>query len=139
MRGIMKSRKPGGGIRYIGQIGRIGVNKLYGSAIAGLCILKPIENYYYSQPIKVYEYMAAGIPYICSDFPGWRKLAEESGAGICVDTENVMEISKTIELLLKDRNFAQQMGRNGREYVMSNCNWTNEEKRLLSLYKGTGV
>lgn len=129
----------GGGIRYIGQIGRIGVNKLYGSAIAGLCILKPIENYYYSQPIKVYEYMAAGIPYICSDFPGWRKLAEESGAGICVDTENVMEISKTIELLLKDRNFAQQMGRNGREYVMSNCNWTNEEKRLLSLYKGTGV
>ena len=124
-----------GGIRYIGQISRKGVNELYGNAIAGLCILKPIENYYYSQPIKVYEYMAAGIPYICSDFPGWRKLAEESNAGICVDPENIIEIRKTVKLFLNDRSYAQEMGRNGREYIMNKCNWTNEEKKLIDLYK----
>ena len=123
------------GIRYIGQISRKEVNELYGNAIAGLCILKPIENYYYSQPIKVYEYMAAGIPYICSDFPGWRKLAEESSAGICVNPENMIEIRKTIKSLLNDRSYAQEMGRNGREYIMNKCNWTNEEKKLIDLYK----
>ena len=79
--------------------------------------------------------MAAGIPYICSDFPGWRKLAEESSAGICVDPENMIEIRKTIKSLLNDRSCAQEMGRNGRKYIMSKCNWTNEEKKLTDLYK----
>ena len=129
----------GGGIRYIGKQNRKGINDLYGKAIVGLCILKPIENYYHSKPIKVYEYMAAGLPYICSDFPGWRKVAEESGAGICVDPADIDSIHKAIVHLVSDRKTGQIMGTNGREYVVNHCNWDLEEKRLLSLYKVVGA
>lgn len=101
--------------------------------------MKPIENYYYSKPIKVYEYMAAGLPYICSDFPGWRKVAEESGAGICVDPGNINEIKNAIKGLLAYRERGQAMGRMGRDYVIKNCNWDNEEKSLLSLYEAIGA
>lgn len=107
---------------------------MYGQAIVGLCILKPIENYYYSQPIKMYEYMAAGLPFICSDFPGWRKVAEESQAGICVDPNDTELIGETIRKLLSDRNETQIMGRSGREYVLEHCTWSIEEQSLLSLY-----
>lgn len=123
-----------GGGRYIGRIDRTGINMLYGQAIAGLCILKPIENYYYSQPIKMYEYMAAGLPFVCSDFPGWRTIAEESQAGVCVDPNDTKLIGETISELLSDREKAQQMGKNGREYVISHCTWSIEEQNLLSLY-----
>ena len=123
-------------VKYIGRQNRKGINELYGSAVAGLCILKPIENYYYSKPIKIYEYMAAGLPYICSDFPGWRRVAEESGAGICVDPENIAEIRKAITFLLQNREKAQRMGNKGREYVAAQCNWENEEKSLIYLYEG---
>ena len=129
----------GGGIRYIGRLDRKGINELYGTAIVGLCILKPIENYYYSKPIKVYEYMAAGLPYICSDFPGWRKVAQECGAGICVDPADVSSISGVINSLIADREKAQAMGSMGREYVVKNCNWGNEEKSLLLLYEAMGA
>lgn len=125
----------GDNIRYVGRLDRSGVNNLYGTAIAGLCILKPIENYYYSKPIKVYEYMAAGLPYICSDFPEWRKVAEESGAGICVNPDNIQEIKEAIKMLLINREKGQIMGEKGRKYVLEKCNWNNEEKKLLSLYK----
>ena len=114
---------------------RKGVNDLYGKAIVGLCILKPIENYFYSKPIKVYEYMAAGLPYICSDFPGWRKVAEESGAGICVDPANIADVHKAIVHLISNRKMGQGMGQNGREYIVNHCNWTLEEEKLISLYK----
>ena len=123
-----------GNVIYLGRLDRNGINELYGGAIAGLCILKPIENYYFSKPIKIYEYMAAGLPYVCSNFPGWRKVAQESGAGICVDPENISQIREAIQLLLRNREAAQAMGRKGREYVLKYCNWENEEKSLLALY-----
>ena len=127
-------KEVGNNIKYIGRLDRKGINELYGTAIVGLCVLKPIENYYYSKPIKVYEYMAAGLPYICSDFPGWRQVAEDSGAGICVDPENITQISDAINMLLDDRALGQAMGHKGREYVTKKCNWGNEEEKLIGLY-----
>ena len=123
------------GVRYVGQLNRKDINKLYGQAIVGLCILKPVENYYYSQPIKIYEYMASGLPYICSDFPSWREVAEESEAGICININDIENIRDVIRMLLTNREKAQSMGRKGREYVINKCNWCNEEKSLLSLYQ----
>ena len=122
-------------VKYVGKLDRAGVNELYGNSVIGLCILKPIENYYYSQPIKMYEYMAAGIPFICSDFPGWKKIADESGAGICVDPMRIDAISQAISDLLTGREKAQEMGEKGRNYVKANCTWRNEEKALISLYQ----
>ena len=123
-----------GNVEYAGMLDRAGVNALYGAAVAGLCILKPIQNYYYSQPIKMYEYMAAGLPFVCSDFPGWRRVAEESGAGVCVDPSDIEAIRAAVNGLLADREKAQAMGRAGRAYVTANCTWANEEKALLALY-----
>ena len=122
-------------VRYIGRLDRAGVNELYGRSVVGLCILKPIENYFYSQPIKMYEYMAAGIPFVCSDFPGWRKVAEESGGGICVDPEDTDAIAEAISGLLSDRRKAEEMGRKGHAYVTENCTWEKEEEKLLALYR----
>ena len=122
-------------VRYIGKLDRAGVNELYGRAVLGLCILKPTENYYYSQPIKMYEYMAAGIPFVCSDFPGWRRVAEASGGGVCVDPADLDAIRRAITELLQDRDRAQEMGRQGHDYVIANCTWENEGKKLVELYR----
>ena len=126
---------PGANISYVGRLNRAGVNALYGKSIVGLCILRPIQNYYYSQPIKMYEYMAAGIPFICSNFPLWEKVANDSGAGICVDPMDPEMLSEKINDLLSNRNKAEQMGKNGHEYVIQKCTWAIEEKKLIGLYK----
>ena len=123
-----------GNVEYVGILNRQEVNALYGRSIAGLCILKPIENYYYSQPIKMYEYMAAGIPFVCSDFPGWRRVAEDSQSGICVDPNDNTAIVDAVNYLLSHKSKAQEMGRKGHDYVIKNCIWKNEEKSLLDLY-----
>ena len=123
-----------GNVRYVGKLDRAEVNKVYGESMVGLCILKPIENYYYSQPIKMYEYMVAGLPFVCSDFPGWKEIVDASGCGICVNPEDTDEIAKAIGMILDDPQSAQEMGVRGHDYVMENCNWENEEKTLVSFY-----
>lgn len=122
-------------VTYLGRINRAEINELYGKAIAGLVLLMPNPNYYWSRPIKMYEYMAAGLPFICSDFPLWKKVVEKTGAGICVSIDNIGEVKAAIDYLMTHREEAQQMGRRGRRYVVEEYNWSIEEAKLLKLYK----
>lgn len=120
---------------YTGVLSRDEINELYGKSVLGLCILKPIENYYYSQPIKIYEYMAAGLPFVCSNFPSWVEMVQSVDCGICVDPNDINEVSDAINLLLNDRKKAETMGLRGHDYVINNCSWNSEEEKLIKLYQ----
>ena len=59
-----------------------------GGWLAGLAIFPPNPHYYEKELTKFFEYMGAGLPIVCSDFPAWRTLMAETGAGICVDPQD---------------------------------------------------
>ena len=129
-----KKIEEGGIVEYIGQIDRKAVNQVYGQAVAGLVVLKPCRNYVNSQPVKMYEYMAAGLPVIYSDFPVWKKIMEGTGAGISVNPQKPEEVANAIKYLLQNREEAQKMGQKGRQAVDSRFSWNMEEKKLSRLY-----
>ena len=82
----------------------------------------------------MFEYMAAGLPVIASDFPLWREIIERAGAGLLVDPESPRQIAEAIEWILTNEKEAEQMGQRGREAVLSEYNWEKEEEKLLQLY-----
>ncbi|MEE0706527.1 MAG: glycosyltransferase [Adlercreutzia sp.] len=123
------------GVEYVGILDRSGVNDLYGRSVVGLVMLKPTANYLNSRPIKMYEYMAAGLPVVASDFPAWREVIEETQCGLCVDPYNHEAAKMAIQTFLHDRLRAQRMGRNGRLAVERKYNWACEEGKLLDLYR----
>ncbi|HII03046.1 TPA: glycosyltransferase family 4 protein [Methanosarcinaceae archaeon] len=104
-------------------------------ANVGLVLLQPIERYIHAISVKLFEYMACGIPVIASDFPEMRAIVEENNCGITVDPTNIMEISDAIIELLKDPQKEKKMGENGRRAVEEKYNWENMEKRLFGLYE----
>lgn len=124
-----------GQVVYTGKLNREQVNELYGRSMAGMVTLLPMANYIYSQPIKMFEYMAAGLPFVASDFPLWKSIVEENGCGICVDCGKTDEVRAAIRQLLDDPSKAQEMGRNGRKAVENKYNWSVEEEKLISLYR----
>lgn len=123
-----------GGVRYLGYIDRSKINKLYGQAVAGLILLLPTPNYVNSLPIKMFEYMAAGLPFIASNFSLWSEIVNEYHCGLCVSVYDKKNIQKAISFLLEHREEAEQMGKNGRSAVERKYNWKMESIKLLNLY-----
>lgn len=122
-------------IIYHGVVGRQVVYEIMSRSIAGLVLLHPQSNYLESLPVKMFEYMAAGIPVIASDFPLWRKIISENKCGICVDPKDTKAIAEAIHFMISHNDEARQMGENGRKAVAEKYNWKVEETKLIDLYR----
>lgn len=117
-----------------GVQGRKGVRDAMARSVAGLVTLHPTPNYIESLPIKMFEYMSAGIPVIASDFPLWRDIVQGSQCGVCIDPLDPAQIACAMDELVRDPDKARQMGQNGRRAVLERYNWAVEEKKLQAYY-----
>lgn len=122
-------------IKYIGCLNRRGVNELYGRSRLGVVLYQPAANNNESQPAKLFEYMAAGLPVVVSDFPLWREIVEKNECGLCVNPKDVGEISEKISYLIENPRIAQKMGENGYNAVSTMMNWKNESQKIFKMYE----
>jgi glycosyltransferase involved in cell wall biosynthesis len=122
-------------VAYRGHQDRAGVRSILAASRAGLVLFNPLQSYIESQPIKLFEYMAAGIPVIAADFPRFREIVNVNGCGICVPPKDVAAIASAIEWLLAHPAEAEEMGRRGREAARSLFSWRHEELELLEFYE----
>ena len=123
-------------IDQLGWLDRDEVVKQLQISCAGLVLLHPRPNYIDSLPVKMFEYMAAGLPVIASDFPLWREIIGENKCGLLVDPMNSEAIANAIDWIFSHPEDAQQMGLEGLKTVQTIYNWGMEEQKLLTFYKG---
>lgn len=119
----------------LGWLNRQEIKEVFQSSCAGLVTLHPIINYIDALPVKMFEYMGAGLPVIASDFPMWKQIIETNKCGLCVDPLNPKAIAEAIDYLVTNPEEAEMMGRNGQRAVQEKYNWNIEERKLLGLYQ----
>ena len=128
-------RQPGWArISAHGHLDRAGVRQVMRRALAGLVTLHPVVNYLDALPVKMFEYMAAGLPVIASDFPLWRDIVEGNGCGVCVDPRDPAAIAAAIDRFCRHPDEARRMGENGRRAVKARYNWRSEADKLAAFY-----
>src|SRR5690606_7999707 len=69
-------------------------------ARVGLLLAEPNPHAMGSLPIKLFEYMAAGLPVVVSDFPVWRAIVEGADCGRLVDPADRAATAEAIAELL---------------------------------------
>ena len=122
-------------IDFVGWLSRREIAQLLDQARMGLVLLNPTPEYLESQPVKLYEYMAAGIPSIASDFPLWRRMYEPIGCCLFVDPLDPAAIAEAIQWVLNHPREAEMMGQRGEEAVRTRFNWESEASKLLRFYE----
>lgn len=122
-------------VNDLGVLDRTGVAEVLAASKIGLVTLLPTPSYVESLPIKLFEYMAAGMPVIASDFPLWRGIVEDAGCGLLVDPQDPQAIADAIATLLADDARAQAMGEAGKRAVLAKYSWAAEADKLLALYR----
>jgi glycosyltransferase involved in cell wall biosynthesis len=121
-------------VEYLGWVAPRDIPNLLKNHDVGIVCLHPTTNYVTSLPLKLFEYMAAGLPVIASNFPLWKTIVEGNGCGICVDPLNPEEIAQAIKYLMEHPGLREEMGEKGRRAVAEKYNWEKEGKKLLDLY-----
>jgi len=121
-------------VDYRGIVTHEQVGRILADCLAGMVTLLPSRTNNDSLPIKMFEYMAAGLPVIASDFFLWKEIVEDTNCGICVNPANPEEIASAIKRVLQYPDLAKSMGQNGRTAVSQKYNWEFESRKLIRLY-----
>lgn len=101
---------------------------------AGLALFPPGPHTRRKELTKIFEYMAYGIPVLCSDFPNLRRIVEGAECGICVDPDREEEAARAARYLWENPEEARRMGERGREAARNAYNWDTQAEKLLRLY-----
>ncbi|MBO6621882.1 MAG: glycosyltransferase [Balneola sp.] len=102
--------------------------------LAGLAIFPKTKHYSRKRLTKLFEYMAAGLPIIYTDFSAWKNFLEPLNVGIAVNPEDSTAIKQAILRLKTEDALRLQMSENGKKAVRNIYNWAKEEEKLLTLY-----
>ena len=124
-------------VEYKGWVPHTEVKKIYSRSIAGMAIHQSTQIMARGTlgVIKLFEFMEAKLPIICSDYPLWKDIVNQYNCGICVDPNDVEEIKSAINYIIENPEEAKKMGENGRKAVIEKYNWGTQEKVLLELYE----
>jgi glycosyltransferase involved in cell wall biosynthesis len=83
-------------VDFHGLVGPIEARRLLTTCRVGLLVLQRNAAHLDSLPTKMFEYFAAGIPVIASDFPLWRSIIEAHDCGLLVDETSPDAIAEAV-------------------------------------------
>ena len=74
-------------VEFKGKVPYEQIEEHLSKASIGIIPYLPVPNHLVCLPNKLFEYMAAGVAVIASDFPHYRKVVDSSQSGLLVNPE----------------------------------------------------
>ena len=125
-------------LNYIGRLNWADLSGFYNKSRIGIVVIDYKMNLGGKKGTyavnKIFEYMEAGLPIICSDYVLWQNIIEEFNCGICVEPGNMKQMIEAISYLLDNPYDAYKMGQNGRKAVHQKYNWTSQHEVYIKLF-----
>ena len=123
-----------GRVVFLGRIEPQQLQRLTGSADLGVIPYWGVDlNNTYCSPNKLFEFAAAGLPFVSNDLPFLRSITERYAFGVLADLRSPQAAANAILSTLDD---PQRLGplREAAKEASKHLLWSNEAEKLLSIY-----
>lgn len=101
----------------------------------GLCLWLPIKKFHRNLPLKNFDYMSVGLPFITSNFGNLKKYVEASGGGVCINPTSYDDFESAVEMLF-DPKVREKLGKSGAEWARLEGNFVHEAQEYLEMFAG---
>ncbi|MCK4921083.1 MAG: glycosyltransferase [Bacteroidales bacterium] len=95
-------------------------------------------NYYYALPNKIFDYIQANVPVVCSGFPEMKRIIDDYNVGMTVKSDNKELLFEILLEALYNKEKRKEWQENC-TLASSVLNWEIEQKRLISIYTDEGL
>lgn len=119
-------------ITVLSQLPREQIPAVIRDSDACLVLLKKAPVFMTVIPTKMLEFMACARPVVLGVEGQAREIVEAAQAGLCIEPESPEGLFQAVEKLFGNRELAEQLGRNGRQYITAKLS----RQRTAATYVG---
>lgn len=124
------SRLPAGRLTRLGQLPHDEALEALARWDVGVAPYAALEGFYFS-PLKLVEYMAAGLCPVVSDVGELAQTVERGRAGLVVAPGDAEALADALVRLDRDRVLLRALGRNARAATLAMPTWTDNARRVI--------
>jgi glycosyltransferase involved in cell wall biosynthesis len=92
----------------------------------------PAMNGFYFSPLKIFEFMALGLPVVAADAGQVSRLVGNGERGLLYPPGDPRGLAEAVAQLLADRPRAKCLGDAGRAWVLANATWSKRTRHMLN-------
>jgi len=119
-------------VQFTGAVTSDEVPGLLASMDVGVAPYPNLPDFYFS-PLKIFEYMAAGLPVVASRVGHLHELVEDGVNGLLFSPGDPAGLAYALKYLRQNREHGEQMGKTGREKVLRKHTWDVVVQRVFKL------
>lgn len=86
----------------------------------------------YGSPMKIFEYMALGIPVVAPDYRPLQDVIHSGEQGLLFQKQNISGLASALARLLEDPPLAARLGAAGRKAIENDRNWNMNAAKIFS-------
>jgi glycosyltransferase involved in cell wall biosynthesis len=119
-------------VRWLGQLPRAEVPRFLAALDVALAPYPALPDFAFS-PLKLYEYLAAGVPVVASDIGQVGDVVTDVGSGRLVVPGDPAALAEGIHAILHDLERARAAAMHARRRVLAEHSWDERARRLSGL------
>ncbi len=123
-------------VTFTGAVQPIEIPSLLTSIDVAVAPYPALKEFYFS-PLKIYEYMAAGLPVVASSIGQISKIIKHQENGLLYKAGNLKGLTNALEEVIKNPMFGKRLGQVARQTVETHHSWGAISEDMLKLAQST--